>query len=78
MLALARNADGDQLLFLHRGAARLFCDYGHLELEAGDYLMLPRGTLWRLEVSAEAQFLMIQSSGAHYRLPDRGLLGPHA
>ena len=34
---LARNADGDQLLFIHRGEGELFCDYGHLSYEAGDY-----------------------------------------
>src|SRR5688572_28782167 len=27
---LARNADGDDLLFVHRGSGDLFCDYGHL------------------------------------------------
>ena len=30
MPALARNADGDQLLFVHDGAGELFCDFGHL------------------------------------------------
>src|SRR5262250_2761534 len=38
MPALARNADGDTLIFIHAGAADLFCDYGHLALAAGDYL----------------------------------------
>ena len=78
MPALARNADGDQLLFIHKGEGHLYCDYGHLAFEAGDYVILPRGTLWRLEVASPAEILMIQSSGAHYRLPDRGLLGRHA
>ena len=31
-----------------QGAGDLFCDYGHLAFEAGDYLYLPRGTMWRL------------------------------
>ena len=48
MPALARNADGDQLLFVHQGDGELFCDYGRLPFEAGDYLYLPRGTMWRL------------------------------
>ncbi|MCW5573228.1 MAG: hypothetical protein KIT37_09365, partial [Steroidobacteraceae bacterium] len=49
MPALARNADGDELVFVHRGRGALHCDFGHLEFEAGDYLLLPRGTMWRLE-----------------------------
>src|SRR5436190_18111294 len=33
MPALARNADGDELLFVHAGAGEFFCDYGHLSFE---------------------------------------------
>jgi len=78
MPALARNADGDQLLFVHQGAGDLFCDYGHLSFRAGDYLYLPRGTMWRLAPSEPAAILMIQATNTHYTLPDKGLLGGHA
>jgi homogentisate 1,2-dioxygenase len=78
MPALARNADGDQLLFIHRGRGDLFCDYGRLAFRPGDYLYLPRGTMWRLAPTEPAAVLMIEATGAHYTLPDRGLLGPHA
>jgi homogentisate 1,2-dioxygenase len=78
MERLARNADGDDLLFVHRGAAGLFCDFGHLEVSQGDYVMLPRGTMWRLECDAPLEVLMIESTNASYRLPDKGLVGPHA
>ena len=78
MPALARDADGDLLLFVHDGAGALFCDYGHMRYAAGDYIMLPRGTAWRLEPEGKAAILMIESSGAHYRLPDKGMVGPHA
>ena len=78
MPALARNADGDQLLFVHEGAGDLFTDYGRIAFEKGDYLYLPRGTMWRLKPSSPARVLMIEASNTHYTLPDRGLLGPHA
>jgi homogentisate 1,2-dioxygenase len=78
MQRLARNADGDDLLFVHRGDADLYCDFGHLSLTAGDYVMLPRGTMWRLDASAPLDVLMIESTNTSYSLPDRGLLGPHA
>src|SRR6186713_2609421 len=48
---LARNADGDELMFVHAGRGELYCDYGHLSFEAGDYLLIPRGTMWRVECS---------------------------
>ena len=75
---LARNADGDELLFIHSGRAELYCDYGHLSLCEGDYLVLPRGTMWRLEVEALLEVLLIEATGSRYALPDRGLLGAHA
>ncbi len=78
MTGLARNADGDQLLFVHEGAGDLFCDFGRIGFEAGDYLYLPRGTMWRLHPNGAARLLMIEATNAHYSLPDKGLLGPHA
>ena len=75
---LARNSDGDELLFVHAGRAALFCDYGHLAIEAGDYVLLPRGTMWRIECAAPITLLLIEASNSSYQLPDKGLLGEHA
>src|SRR5690606_27247985 len=78
MPALARNADGDQMLFIHTGEGDLFCDYGHLSFEPGDYIMLPRGTMWRLAPKSPLSILMIEATNSHYTLPDKGMLGNHA
>jgi len=75
---LARNADGDELLFVHAGCGDLFCDFGRLPFEAGDYIVLPRGTMWRLECAEPASILMIEATNASYMLPDKGLVGNHA
>jgi len=78
MQGLARNADGDQLLFVHRGTGDLYCDFGRLRFAEGDYIVLPRGTMWRLEAAAGATLLMIEASSSSFMLPEKGLLGPHA
>jgi homogentisate 1,2-dioxygenase len=78
MPALARNADGDELLFIHSGSGELYCDFGHLSFEAGDYILLPRGTMWRLESAATVALLLIEATNSSFSLPDKGLLGPHA
>ena len=75
---LARNSDGDELLFVHEGAGHLFCDWGHLEYRDGDYLLLPRGAMWRLEPTAATTLLMIEATESSYQLPEKGILGPHA
>ena len=78
MDALARNADGDELLFVHQGRGDLYCDFGRLAFEAGDYVVLPRGTMWRLECAEPAAILMIEATNASYMLPEKGLVGGHA
>jgi homogentisate 1,2-dioxygenase len=75
---LARNGDGDELLFIHEGAGDLYCDYGHMAISAGDYLVLPRGTMWRIDCALPMTMLMIEATGSSYQLPDRGLVGAHA
>lgn len=78
MSRLARNADGDELLFIHQGSAELYCDYGHLTLSQGDYVVLPRATMWRLEPHCAMQILMIEATNDSYQLPEKGMVGPHA
>jgi len=78
MPRLARNADGDELLFVHAGVGELYCDFGRLLIEAGDYIVLPRGTMWRIESAAPLDVLMIEATNSSYQLPDKGLLGNHA
>src|ERR1700758_5139589 len=65
---LVRNADGDELLFVHRGRGRLFCDYGHIEIAPGDYVVLPRSTMWRLEAAGEMQLLLIEGTNGSYKV----------
>jgi homogentisate 1,2-dioxygenase len=75
---LVRNSDGDLLLFIHEGEGDLFCDFGHLTYRDGDYLMLPRGTMWRMTPKTRTISLLIEATNGAYKLPERGLLGPHA
>ena len=78
MPMLARNADGDVLFFIHAGEGDLFCDFGHMAYREGDYILLPRGTMWRLEMKAPTTVLRIEATNGGYKLPERGILGPHA
>ncbi len=78
MRDLVRNADGDELIFVHAGNGRLFCDFGHLPFRDGDYIVLPRGTQWRIECAEPVAALLIEASNDSYRLPEKGLVGHHA
>jgi homogentisate 1,2-dioxygenase len=78
MRHLVRNADGDELLFVHQGGGDLFCDFGHMAYGEGDYILMPRGTMWRLEPHTRTTILLIEATNGAYKLPERGILGPHA
>ncbi|MFB0826274.1 homogentisate 1,2-dioxygenase [Chromobacterium violaceum] len=78
MTQLFRNADGDDLLFIHAGSGELFCDYGHLSYRDGDYILVPRSTSWRIEPASPTTMLLIETSNGAYQLPEKGLVGPHA
>jgi len=78
MQHLVRNGDGDDLLFVHKGAGDLYCDYGHLAFRDGDYILMPRGTAWRVEAKGDLEVLMIEATEDSYALPDRGIVGRHA
>ncbi len=75
---LVRNADGDELIFVHEGEGDLYCDWGHMAFRSGDYIMLPRGTQWRVTAKTGLTALLIEATNESYRLPDKGLLGRHA
>ncbi len=78
MKTLVRNGDGDELMFVHEGQGEFFCDFGRLHIEAGDYLVIPRGTQWRTEFAGAATCLLLEATNDSYRLPEKGILGPQA
>lgn len=43
-----RNADGDELFFVHRGEGTIETDFGPLDFEKGDYINIPRSVTYRI------------------------------
>jgi len=75
---LIRNGDGDEMLFIHEGAGDLYCEYGHMSFRDGDYIVIPRGTAWRIDVTDPVSALMIEATNDSYQLPEKGVIGNHA
>jgi len=73
-----RNADGDEIHFVHQGTGRFETDYGVLPYEPGDYIVVPKGTTYRLVVEAGPSFFLLIETPEAVELPDRGPLGQHA
>ena len=47
-----KNADSDELLFVHRGAGKLRTLFGTISFGYGDYIVIPRGTIYQIEFDA--------------------------
>lgn len=71
---LYRNAVGDELAYVHDGAARLETVFGALEVGKGDYVLLPKATThrWLPQGGAPLRALVFETTG-HVRPPRRYL-----
>jgi homogentisate 1,2-dioxygenase len=57
-----KNADADELLFVHRGSGKLRTQLGNIPFEYGDYLVIPRGIIYQIEFDSEDNRLLITES----------------
>ncbi len=73
-----RNADGDEVVFIHRGKGIVQTDFGPLSFEPGDYIVIPRGTTYRFLPDSKDNFFLVIESKTPIREPERGMLGRHA
>jgi homogentisate 1,2-dioxygenase len=57
-----RNAQAYEVWFVHEGQGVLRSQFGRLPFEPGDYIILPFGTTWKLELDVpEARFFVIEA-----------------
>ncbi len=66
-----KNADADELIFVHQGNGRLRTNYGSLDFGYGDYLVIPRGTVYKMEFEGQNNRLLIIESFSPVETPPR-------
>jgi homogentisate 1,2-dioxygenase len=64
-----KNADADEMIFIHRGTGTLKTMYGKIPFEYGDYLIIPRGTVYQIDFDAEDNRLLIVESFSPINTP---------
>jgi homogentisate 1,2-dioxygenase len=68
-----KNADADELIFVHEGSGVLHTQYGQLPFGYGDYLQVPRGTIYQIKFTGTGNRLFIVESFSPIRYPKRYL-----
>lgn len=57
-----KNADADEVIFIHEGKGKLRTMVGNIPFEYGDYLVIPRGMIYQMEFESENNRLFIVES----------------
>jgi homogentisate 1,2-dioxygenase len=68
-----KNADADEMIFVHEGNGILKTMYGELSFGYGDYLVIPRGTIYQISFKSEDNRLFIVESFSPIRFPKKYL-----
>jgi homogentisate 1,2-dioxygenase len=54
-----KNADADEIIFIHKGSGKLRTQLGNIDFAYGDYLVIPRGMIYQLEFNDENNRMFI-------------------
>lgn len=57
-----KNTDSDEMIFVHQGSGKLRTIYGNLDFKYGDYLIVPRGMIYKIDFDTEENRLFIVES----------------
>ena len=57
-----KNADADELLFIHQGSGTLRTLVGNLRFEYGDYIVIPRGMIYQIDFDTTVNRLLYAES----------------
>jgi homogentisate 1,2-dioxygenase len=68
-----KNADADEVIFIHEGSGSVYTQYGELPFGYGDYIVMPRGTIHQIKFNDAKNRLFIVESHHPIRFPKKYL-----
>ena len=66
-----KNADADEVLFIHKGTGTLRPMFGNISFEYGDSLIIPRGIIYQINFDSSENRLLITESSSPIYTPKR-------
>ena len=66
-----KNADADEVLFVHKGSGKLRTLLGNITFSYGDYLVIPRGIIYQIDFDTSENRLLIVESFSPVVTPKR-------
>src|SRR5947208_2270519 len=70
------NADAEMMFVLQQGSLRFVTEFGRIDAEPGEIVVIPRGAKFRVEIPAgPARGYLCENYGGALTLPERGPIG---
>ncbi|MEM8567317.1 MAG: homogentisate 1,2-dioxygenase [Bacteroidota bacterium] len=66
-----KNAEGDEVIFIHDGSGYLVTQFGKLKVDKGDYVVVPRTVIFKFEFDEGPLKLLVVESAAPIETPKR-------
>ena len=66
-----KNAEADEILYIHDGEGTLYSQMGKLEIRKGDYVVIPRTVIYRVEWKAGPVRMLVVESASPVETPKR-------
>ncbi|MEN8777338.1 MAG: homogentisate 1,2-dioxygenase [Polaribacter sp.] len=66
-----KNTDADEVIFIHKGTGKLRTHLGNIDFKYGDYLVIPRGIIYKLDFDSKDNRLFIVESYSPVYTPKR-------
>ena len=66
-----KNAQADEMIFIHEGSGVLKTGFGSIKFGYGDYLVIPRGVVYQMEFDTPDNRLLIAESNSPIISPQR-------
>jgi len=66
-----KNADADEMLFIHKGNGEIKTMYGNISFSYGDYIIIPRGTVYQINFETNDNRILIVESHGPIETPER-------
>ncbi|WP_459210098.1 homogentisate 1,2-dioxygenase [Aquimarina rhabdastrellae] len=66
-----KNTDADELIFVHKGSGKFRSHLGNIDFKYGDYLLIPRGTIYKMDFDSSDNRLFIVESRRPIYTPKR-------
>ena len=62
MNCVYRNSHSDELFYIQAGKGRFKSNFGDLDVIPGDYLLIPRGVIWKMDIDQDLSCLLLEST----------------